>query len=84
MKVPALPEDLVAFLRAGRRLEYDPAKCETGPVTLLLAGALKVVLFPMDCQSISAEEDDPHYREMRCYLVSAVNLVVGRLHGRSV
>lgn len=30
MKVPAVPEDLVAFLRVGRRLEYDPAKCEAG------------------------------------------------------
>ncbi len=41
MKVPALPEDLVAFLCAGR-LEYDSAECEAGLVTLLPAGALKV------------------------------------------
>ncbi len=48
MKVPALPEDLVAFLRSGRRLEYDPTKCEAGVVTLLPAGVLKVELFPID------------------------------------
>ncbi len=73
MKVPALPEDLVAFLRTGR-LEYDPARCEEGLVTLLPAGALKVDVFPTDCQSPPIEEDDPHYREMGSYLVPAVNL----------
>ncbi len=41
-------------------------------------GALKVELFPMDCQSTPVEEDDPHYREMGCYLVPVVNLVVSR------
>lgn len=69
---------MVAFLRAGRRLEYDPARCEARLVTLLPAGAPKVELFPMDCQSTPVEEDDPHYREMGCYLVRAVNLVVSR------
>ena len=51
MKTLALPEDLAAFLRAGRRLEYDPAKCEAGLVTLLPAGTLKVEVLPTDCQS---------------------------------
>lgn len=37
MKVPVLPDDLVAFLCAGRRLEYNPAKCETGLVTLIVS-----------------------------------------------
>ncbi len=32
----------------------------------------------MECQSNPVEEDEPHYREMACYLVSAVNLVVSR------
>ncbi len=73
MKVSGLPEDLVAFIRAGR-LEYDPARCEAGLVTLLPAGALKVDVFPTDCQSPPIEEDDPHYREMGSYLVPAVNL----------
>jgi hypothetical protein len=31
--------------------------------------------FAMDCQSIPDEEDDPHYRELGCYLVPVVNLV---------
>ncbi len=75
--MPALPEDLVAFLRTGR-LEYDPARCEEGLVTLLPAGVLKVEAFPMNCQSTPVEEAAPHYREMGCYSTPAVNLVVGR------
>jgi hypothetical protein len=78
MKVSSLPEDLVAFIRAGR-LEYEPAKCEVGLVTLLPAGALKVELFPTDCLSTPVEEDDPHY-EMGGYLVPAINLVVTAEH----
>ncbi len=73
--MPALPEDLVAFLRAERRLEYALAKCEARLVTLLPAGALKVESFPMDCQITPIEEDDRHYREMGCYLAPAGNLV---------
>ncbi len=60
MKVPALPEDLVTFVRVGRRLEYDPAKCEARLVALLLAEALKVELLAMDYQSTPVEEDDSH------------------------
>jgi hypothetical protein len=77
MKVPGLPEDLVAVPRAVRRPEYDPTSDE--PASLLSCWqALKIELFPMDCQGISVEEDDPHYREMGCYLALAVNLVVSR------
>jgi hypothetical protein len=46
MKVLALLEDLVAFLRAGRRLEYNPAKRKAGLVTLLPARTLKVRVVP--------------------------------------
>ncbi len=35
-------------------------------------------MFPMECQSTPVEEDDPYYREIGCYLVSAVNLIVSR------
>jgi hypothetical protein len=70
-----LPADLVAFLEAGRQLEYDPTTCEAGSLTLLPLDKLKVELFPMDCQSTPIEEEDPHYRELGCYLVPAVNLV---------
>jgi hypothetical protein len=30
-----LPADLVAFLAAGKQLEYDPEPCEAGAITLL-------------------------------------------------
>ena len=70
-----LPADLVEFLRAGKQLEYDPATCEAGAVTLLPPDRLKVELFPMDCQSTEVEEQDPHNGELGCYLVEGVNLV---------
>lgn len=52
MQVPGLPEDLVTFLRAGRRLEYDPALRLARLVTLLPARPLKVELFPMDALAV--------------------------------
>jgi hypothetical protein len=72
-----LPEDLIAFLRSCKQLEYDPTKCEAGAVTLLPLGQLKVELFPMDCQGSNLEEEDPHRGELGCYLVDGVNLVAG-------
>jgi hypothetical protein len=70
-----LPEDLVAFLRAGRQLDYDPADCEAGAVTLLPLDQLQVELFPVDCQSTPIAEDDPHSAERGCYLVPGVSLL---------
>jgi hypothetical protein len=70
-----LPADLVAFLQAGRQLEYDPDTCEAGAVVLLPLEQLKVELFPMDCQSTEVEGQDPHEGELGCYLVEGVNLI---------
>jgi hypothetical protein len=70
-----LPDDLAAFLKAGKQLEYDPASCEAGLVTLLLPERLKVELFPTDCQSTDIEHKDPHEGELGCYLVPAVSLL---------
>ena len=41
-----LPDDLAAFLKAGRQLEYDPASCEAGLVTLLVASAGRLPFAP--------------------------------------
>lgn len=41
----ALPADLAAFLDAGRQLEYDPAGCEAGAVTLFPRSALRLRMF---------------------------------------
>jgi hypothetical protein len=70
-----LPADLVAFLTAGQQLEYDPAPCEAGAVTLLLLSKLKMERFPVETGDLRNCEDDPHYPEVNSYLVLAVNLV---------
>jgi hypothetical protein len=70
-----LPADLIAFLRAGRQLQYDPATCEAGVVTLLPVEDLKVELFPMECQSTDVADEDPHRDGEGCYLVEGVNVV---------
>ncbi len=70
-----LPEDLVTFLREGRQLEYDPATCEAGGVTLRSLETLKIQLFPMDTQSTEVAEKDPRGGEGGCYLVEAVDLI---------
>src|SRR5215204_2952981 len=70
-----LPRDLAAFLRAGRTLDYDASDCETGTVTLLPLDALRLHLFPMDCQSTPVERRDPNRRSLGCYLVPAVSLL---------
>jgi hypothetical protein len=66
-----LPDDLVAFLRAGEQLECDASKCEAGKITLLPLDRLKVEFFPMSSQN----PKDPHSGESGCYLVKGVNLV---------
>jgi predicted RNase H-like HicB family nuclease len=75
MGPPKLPADLTAFLREGRQLDYNPSLCEAGRIELIPARSVRLHLFPMDCQSTPVEADDPHRRELGCYLVRAVNLV---------
>ena len=48
MNALQLPNDFLAFLHAGGQLEYDPATCEAGAVTLLRLGELKLELFPIE------------------------------------
>lgn len=70
-----LPADLVAFLKAGKQLEYDPATCEAGKVELLALDQLKVQLFPMFIDDEELFALDPHHGENGYYLVEAINLV---------
>jgi hypothetical protein len=69
-----LPADLVAFLAAGRQLEYDPTTCEAGAVTLVPLAELKLERFPMETGGLAVFEQDPHYPKCGSYLVAAVNL----------
>ena len=66
-----LRDDLVAFLRAGKQPEYDPATCDAGTITLLSLDQLKVEFFPMTSDS----PEDPHAGDEGSYLVRAVSLV---------
>lgn len=75
-----LPADLVAFLAAGRQLQYDPSTCEAGRVTLLPVAALRLERFPVETSGSPVFEQDPHFPEVYSYLVLGVNLVAGCEH----
>lgn len=66
-----LPDDLIAFLRAGNQPEYDPTTCEAGAVILSPLDQLKAEFFPMT----SEDSADPHAGEGGSYLVTGVSLI---------
>jgi hypothetical protein len=70
-----LPQDLAAFLAAGKQLEYDSSDCETGKVTLLPLAELRLELFPVDCQGMPVARQDPNHGSRGCYLVPGVSLL---------
>jgi hypothetical protein len=72
-----LPADLVSFLVSGKQLEYDPAACEAGAITLLPLTDLKLQRFPVETGSLKEFKQDPHYPNHNSYLVSGVDLVAG-------
>jgi hypothetical protein len=81
-----LPDDLVAFLTAGRQLEYDPATAEPGMLTLrpLDELTLGAIYMNSDEEGHAPDEheepgagEDPHIddEETGYYLIPAVDLV---------
>ncbi len=70
-----LPVDLEAFLAVGKQLEYDPEACEAGAITILPFAALKLERFPVETGSLPEYKQDPHYPDVKSYLVLGVNLV---------
>src|SRR5262249_54239490 len=70
-----LPADLVAFLAAGKQLTYDPEPCEARAIKLLPLSELKLERFPVETGSLSVYKQDPHYPDVKSYLVLGVNLV---------
>src|SRR5215831_8871567 len=70
-----LPDDLVAFLGAGKQLEYEAEPCEAGAITLVPLTELKLERFPVETGSLAVYEQDPHYPQVNSYLVLGVNLV---------
>jgi hypothetical protein len=74
-----LPDDLVAFLAAGKRLEYDPSRCEMGELELAPLAELQRREFPsrpneQDEEFHFIHDDDPNHDD-GVYLVPAVSLV---------
>ena len=70
-----LPADLVEFLAAGKQLDCDPDACEAGAVTLVPLSELRLERFPVETGSLPVYEQDPHYPDVKSYLVLGVNLV---------
>jgi len=69
-----LPEDLLGFLRAGRRLDYDESISQVGYISLKRAADLAVTTietFP-NCQSII---DDPYADLDGLYQIDVYDLV---------
>lgn len=70
-----LPDDLVDFLQAGRKLDYKASLCEAGLVTLYPLDRLQLRTFGMHCSSTPLTADDPHKGWSGCYEVPGVDLV---------
>lgn len=70
-----IPADLAAFLREGRRLEYDPAACEAGVVSLHPPTDLRLRTFGAQCSDTPHEEDDPNRGRSGTYQVTGVDLI---------
>jgi hypothetical protein len=68
-----LPDDLIAFLDSGGRLEYDPATCEAGEVTLLPLSALRLRTFTAR-GGPAHQTGDPNFGR-GVYRVSGVDLI---------
>jgi hypothetical protein len=70
-----LPADLVEFLAAGEELTYDPDTTDAGAVTLVPLDEVRLERFPVETGSLPVYEEDPHYPDVKSYLVLGVNLV---------
>jgi hypothetical protein len=75
MGVPALPEDLVAFLRTGSPATLDAG--HYGTVTLIPAEELWIETLEVTPNLAPFAYDHPHADEYGHYAVPAVNLVRG-------
>src|SRR6266511_2538682 len=64
-----LPADLVSFLAAGKQLEYDPATCKAGALTLRPLAKLRPHRFPVETSGSPVFEQDPHFPKVNSYLV---------------
>jgi hypothetical protein len=70
-----VPDDLKAFLSAGKQLQYDPRGCEPGLIKLLPLDKLVLGEVRVAALAAAAEQGDPHAWQRGYYVIPAVNLV---------
>lgn len=70
-----LPADLVEFFAAGKQLEYDAEDSDASTLTLVPLSELRLERFPVETGALPVYEQDPHYPDVKSYLVLGVNLV---------
>ena len=58
-----LPQDLVAFLKGGKQLQYDYKKVEPGKITLKSYSDLKIGAVWINSDESPLIKDDPHSGE---------------------
>ncbi len=75
MRSPKLPEDLVAFLRAGKQLKYEAPRCECGRVELCPLSELYAEEIAVEFFNYDPPVEDPHEEDTGLYLTESVNLV---------
>jgi hypothetical protein len=71
----AIPDDLRAFLRARKQLEYDASDCEPGQIKLLPLSKLKAGEVWVNARPKKKPQGDPNAGGDGYYAIPAVNLV---------
>jgi hypothetical protein len=71
----AVPDDLQAFLRGRKQLEYQAMDCEPGWIKLLPLSKLRLGEVWINARPTKKAKGDPHAGEDGHYTIPAVNLV---------
>jgi hypothetical protein len=70
-----LPAEFIAFLRAGRQLDFDHRQTEVGPVRLKPLTHLRFEEFAVTTEDTPMERKDPHRGEAGHYALRVVDLI---------
>jgi len=70
-----LPAEFIAFLRAGRQLDFDHRQTEVGPVRLKPLTHLRFEEFAITTEGTPLERKDPHRGEAGHYVLRVIDLI---------